>query len=211
MADSVRVLLFLKAPRPGTVKTRLAADLGAEAATAVYRRLTERQVAAVHHAGLPLELHFAPADAEPELRAWLGDSAGTYVPQCEGDLGARLAHATALAFADGAGAIALIGTDCPALDATRLHAAFAALATDPSALVFGPARDGGYYLLALRAPHLELFREIPWSSPDTLRASLARAEAASLHVTLLPREDDIDDLKDLRAAGSRFDAIDPPL
>jgi rSAM/selenodomain-associated transferase 1 len=193
-----RVLLFLKAPRPGTVKTRLAADLGNDAATAVYRRLTERQIAAVHAAGLPLELHFAPADAEPELRAWLGDTAGHFIPQCAGDLGARLAHATALAFADGAARVALIGTDCPALDAARLQSAFNALTTAPADAVFGPARDGGYYLLALSAPHLDLFSDIPWSTADTLRVSLALAETSALRTALLPEEDDIDDIHSLR-------------
>lgn len=194
MSAPARVLLFLKAPRPGTVKTRLATELGTEAATALYRRLAERQIAAVHASGLPLELHYTPTDAEPELRAWLGDTAGRYIPQCEGDLGARLAHATALAFADGAARLALIGADCPALDAARLQSAFAALATADA--VFGPARDGGYYLLALDAPHLDLFRDIPWSTADTLHVSLARA--AGLRTALLPEEEDIDDLSSLR-------------
>ena len=193
-----RVLLFLKAPRPGTVKTRLAADLGNEAATVLYRRLAERQIAAVHATGLPLELHFAPADAEPELRAWLGDTAGHFIPQCSGDLGARLANATSRAFADGATRVALIGTDCPALDATRLLSAFATLTDAPADAVFGPARDGGYYLLGLSGPHLDLFRDIPWSTADTLRVSLARAESATLRTASLPEEDDIDDLTSLR-------------
>lgn len=198
MTAPARVLLFLKAPRPGTVKTRLAADLGPDAATALYRRLTERQIAAVHASGLPLELHFAPADAEPELRAWLGDTAGRYIPQFTGDLGARLAHATTLAFANGATRVALIGTDCPALDAARLQSAFDALANAPADAVFGPARDGGYYLLALSAPHLDLFRDIPWSTAETLRVSLDRAQAATLRTALLPEEDDIDEVSSLR-------------
>jgi hypothetical protein len=209
MLATDRVLLFLKAPRPGTVKTRLAADLGADAACAIYRRLAERQLAILVRGEFAVEIHYAPADpaSGAELRAWLGDAPAAYVPQAPGDLGARLDHAVAHAFARGARRVALIGADCPALDAARVAQAFSRLASgmtdapgDPADSVFGPATDGGYYLLGLAAPQPELFRDIPWSTPDTLRVSLTRATAAGLRVALLAAEEDVDDLASYRRA-----------
>ena len=77
-------------------------------------------------------------------------SAVTVRPQCDGDLGARMAAAVAEAGADGADAIVVVGTDCPSLDATVIERAFDALAS--ADVVLGPATDGGYYLIAVRRP-----------------------------------------------------------
>jgi uncharacterized protein len=196
-----RVLLFLKLPIQGQVKTRLAATLGAERATAIYRRLVERQLAALAPLGPEaVELHYAPSGeaSAQALRAWLGGGRVLFA-QAEGDLGERLASATAGAFARGARRVALIGTDCPALDAGRVREAWAALSGADA--VYGPADDGGYYLLALGQPQPELFSKIPWSHPDTLKVSLERARAASLRIRLLATEHDVDDLESLRACG----------
>ena len=88
-----------------------------------------------------------------------------------------------------------MGTDAPAITAD--HVADALDALDGHDLALGPARDGGYYLLALRVPHPPLFREVPWGTDRVLEATLARARDAGLSVHLLPELDDVDQLEDV--------------
>jgi rSAM/selenodomain-associated transferase 1 len=185
---------MLKAPRPGTVKTRLAADIGPAEAARIYRLLAERQLAAIPP-DWPVEVHFAPADARDEMRAWLGLRPALF-PQAEGDLGERLVHAVASTFARGAPAALVIGGDCPELDADTLRAAAEVLRHDP--LVLGPATDGGYYLIGLSEPRPALFSGIPWSTDRTLAATLHQAKSLRLNARLLTEKSDVDTLDDLR-------------
>ncbi len=195
--DTPRILLITKLPEPGKVKQRLAASIGPEAAARFYRDMVGHVLAQRPHPWA-VDIHFAPADAETEMRAWLGDGY-RYLPQCDGDLGVRLCHACRLAFADGASHVVCIGGDCPSLTAHAFHAALESL--DGGAdVVFAPARDGGYVLCAMKAPQDEIFRDIPWSTPQTLQVSLLRAEAAGLRVALLEPHDDVDTLDDLHLA-----------
>jgi uncharacterized protein len=183
------VIAFLKAPRPGGVKTRLARDFGVAAATGIYRALAGEQ----WHRIPPewrAEVHFAPADAEAEMRGWLGPR-GVFRPQVEGDLGARLIAGFAQAFAAGGAPVIAIGGDCPGLDSACLEAARAAL--QDVDVVLGPAVDGGYYLIGLNRPAPVLFSGIPWSTSRVLATTLARTEAAGLRCHLLETKLDIDD------------------
>ena len=118
------------------------------------------------------------------------------VPQGAGDLGERLTRVIDDGFGDGATAVVVIGTDCPALTAAMLNDAFAAL--EHADVVIGPARDGGYYLIGLGAPHAELFADIPWSTPDVLAMTIDAAERGGLRVRLLPPLSDIDTAADWR-------------
>ena len=193
------VMLFAKAPRAGTVKTRLAADVGEERAVDLYRAMVERQLREVP-AGWQVEIHFDPVDAEDDMRAWLG-SAHHYRPQADGDLGRRLKKAFGAAFSRGATTVIAIGGDCPELDQETFHEAVTRLAR--AELVLGPATDGGYYLLALRRPAPELFDNIPWSSNQVASMTLARAKILGLSRELLTPKDDIDDIASYRGYLSR--------
>jgi glycosyltransferase A (GT-A) superfamily protein (DUF2064 family) len=140
-------VVLLKAPRLGTVKTRLAAELGAPCALAIYRTLAERQLQAIP-AGWPITVNFTPADAGQELRTWLAAiprvPAIAYYPQPDGDLGVRIAAAFAQAFAGGAPCVLALGGDCPDLNAALLEHAANRLAPPEIDAVLGPAADGGY-------------------------------------------------------------------
>ena len=188
------VLVFLKAPRPGFAKTRLAADLGPERALDVYRALVGRQLRALP-AGWPVEIHFTPADAEAEMRAWLGPS-HAYIAQTDGDLGRRLRYAFAAAFDRGASRVIMIGGDCPDLDEETFHET--ALRLSRADVVLGPAADGGYYLLALRRPAPSLFANIPWGTSHVLGTTFARAGRLGLVRELLVPKHDVDDLAGYR-------------
>lgn len=194
-APAATILVFLKAPRPGTVKTRLAREIGPGPALHVYRTLAEGQLRRLP-TDWPVELHYTPADALDEMERWLGREP-TFFPQAEGDLGARLALAVERAFSRDARRVLCIGADCPALDAAFLRSAVARLA-DGADVVFGPARDGGFTLVGLVRSIPALFESIPWSTNRTLESSLSRARNLGLRADPLQCLDDVDTLGDLQ-------------
>ena len=194
----IPVLLFAKAPRPGFVKTRLAAAVGEEEAVRVYRALGERvvrQVAPVSH----ITVWYDPADALFEMRAWLGSSLD-YRAQPGGDLGVRLREGFARHFSEWADRPALaIGVDAPALDSTIV--ASAARALERTDVVIGPALDGGYYLLGLRAPQPTLLEGIPWSTDRVFAETRSRCERIGITPHVLPPLRDVDTRADAVAFG----------
>jgi uncharacterized protein len=115
------------------------------------------------------------------------------MPQCEGDLGARMHHALRASLARGMPAL-LVGTDCPGLDDRYLREAAAALATHD--IVIGPAEDGGYVLIGL-ARDADVFSNVRWSTGDVLPTTRARARALGMDIFELPRRFDIDTAQDL--------------
>jgi rSAM/selenodomain-associated transferase 1 len=191
------ILFFLKAPRYGFVKTRLAQGIGNDRALLAYKALVARQWRAIPSQA-KVEVHYAPNDAQPEMQNWLG-AEQAYYPQSEGDLGLRLKNAVRDAFARGSQAIVCIGGDCPLLDAPHFNAV-EQLLTQGDDVVFGPTEDGGYYLIALKSPQAELFENIPWSADDTLQASIDKAKCLNLKIGLLETLYDVDQASDLERA-----------
>ena len=194
------LVLMLKAPAAGAVKTRLASSVGAERATDIYRALAERQLRALP-ANWPVVVCFDPPAAEAAMRAWLAPlrAAGmTFTAQAVGDLGERLIAATAEAFRAGAESVILIGGDCPYLGQVQFDQAAKVLSAGRVAL--GPARDGGYYLIGLRRPEPALFTGIAWSSPQVLEQTRARCAVAGLRVRELAELEDVDDEASWRRA-----------
>ncbi len=202
---SPRILLMTKAPRSGYVKTRIAAQIGVQEATEVYRLLVERQLRATP-VGWPVQILFAPVDAETEMRAWLGDD-WAFAPQSSGDLGDRLQSAFAQAFANGAPSVIAIGGDCPELQAEDFLRAEEVMQRKD--VVIGPARDGGYVLIGLRAPAPQLFTAIPWSTSDVLRMTIARVEDSGLSYDLLDVKEDVDDAASLRRGANHLGVTEP--
>ena len=192
------LILFVRAPQLGHVKTRLAAALGPHRALSIYRELgatvmAAARTAAARAAACRLRIAFTPPDGEALVRNWLGADS-ELMRQGPGDLGARLAAATRDAFAAGAERVLVIGSDCPAVTAAVIDQAFDSL--EHADVVIGPASDGGYYLIGLARPAPELFVGIPWSSPDTCRVTLAAADRAGLRVVLLEELFDVDTAAD---------------
>lgn len=192
------VLFFVKHPAPGKVKTRLAASVGPERAAAIYRTLAETVLRRLPADATVLVMS-DPPERLAEIEAWLhGVSPGRklrFLPQAAGDLGVRLERAFAAAFAEGFTMAAAVGSDCVEITPVHFSEAWAALATHD--VVVGPAVDGGYYLLALRAPQPVLFRDIAWSTDAVCRQTLQRAAAAGLRVHILPALHDVDTEADL--------------
>jgi uncharacterized protein len=195
---SERLLIFAKAPRPGSVKTRLSPALTATEAAALYEASLHDVAATATATVRDVQLfHDAAAGAEGYFR-----SAFPRLPtalQVAGDLGARLGAAFDHCFRADVERVAIIGADSPTLPGHLLPTAFAALAAHD--LVLGPTDDGGYYLVAIRREAwpraAAVFEGIPWSTDTVLARTLARADAAGIAHTLLEPWYDVDRPEDL--------------
>jgi len=205
--SSTSLIIFTRYPEPGKTKTRLIGALGKEGAANLHRQLAEhtlRQakslVGWISWVNPTLEVYFTGATVAL-MREWLGDDL-VYHQQGNGDLGARMAQAFDRAFNTGAVGVAIIGTDCPSIDAKLLLYAFERLhSTD---LVIGPAADGGYYLIGLRRMVPELFIGIDWGTSRVLAQTLAIAQRLNLSHYQLPVLADIDRPSDLSSLPSDF-------
>ncbi|MDA8164197.1 MAG: TIGR04282 family arsenosugar biosynthesis glycosyltransferase [Desulfobacteraceae bacterium] len=195
-AHEEQILLFTRYPAPGQVKTRLVPVLGPHGAAALQRRLTERTLARIRalqqRRPVGLEVR-ATGGSRERFAKWLGSA--KIVPQGRGGLGARLRRAFEAAFGRGAKRAVAVGADCPALSPEVLARAFEELHRKD--VVLGPAMDGGYYLVGLSRPAPALFAAIPWGTSGVLAATLARAAAGSLSVSLLEPLADVDRPEDL--------------
>lgn len=201
------VLIFVRAPELGRVKTRLAAEIGAEAALRVYRRLAEHAVAEARalEPRASVRVHFTPADAGDSVRAWLGGGPA-YLPQADDDLGGRMRAAFAEAFAAGFRRVVIIGSDLPDVSAGLLRDAFARL--DSAPVVLGPARDGGYYLLGMREMVGGVFAGVPWSTDRVLARTMEILSGAGIEPALLPMLADVDEAGDLPAGWAEWARTD---
>lgn len=192
--------VFVKAPVPGQVKTRLAMELGANQATELYRRLGRQVVQGVVGEEYETVVWYAPPSDAPLVRAWLdGLGVTRFLLQSGADLGDRLCTAFAKHFREGARRVVIIGSDCPGIDAGLVAQALAALGRHD--LVLGPAWDGGYYLIGMKRPHEFLFEGIAWSTSSVAEETATRARAAGLSCHLLLTLRDVDTGADARAAG----------
>ncbi len=191
------LIIFVKAPVAGAVKTRLAKGIGAGRAAAVYRRLCATTITLAAQGPWRTVLAVDPATAVRGLgNLWPVRLAR--IEQGRGDLGARMRRAVDAA---PAGPVVVIGSDAPALRARHIRAAFRMLGGADA--VVGPAPDGGYWLIGLarRRGAAALFKNVRWSSGHALEDTL-RSFPTTYRVARLVALADIDNADDLAAAGS---------
>ena len=192
------LIVYAKHPLPGYAKTRLAAGIGAAEAAGVYARLLYsylHDLCCAEWAETHITLAVSASADAPFFDVAFPEF--DVQPQVAGDFGARMAASFARAFAAGAECVVLTGSDIPLLDAVLVQRAFAALETAPA--VIGPAEDGGYYLLGLRAPGAPLFDGVAWSTGRVLAQTEALARAAGLPLSYLPVLADLDTVEDYHA------------
>lgn len=192
------LVIFIRNPEPGKVKTRLAASIGDELAYDIYRKLLRHTLDIVNNLrGAPqVSLHvfyskFIPSDDLFE------ESYISKHLQNGDDLGQRMHHAFEQMFAEGYERIVIIGSDCAELQSYTLEQAFDLLESHDA--VVGPARDGGYYLIGLRKPNGALFSDIEWSTDTVFLRTIKKIVDSGHTISILPVLSDVDTIEDLMA------------
>jgi rSAM/selenodomain-associated transferase 1 len=202
--------IVAKYPRPGAVKTRLAAAIGPNAAAQLYSAFLRDLAARFGPSAAPddYSLVWAQAPGPGDLRAVVGDDARLLTQRGE-DFADRLAAIGWDLAAAGFQRIVIASSDSPHLPTARVRDAFAAL--DDADVALGPATDGGYYLIGFHARPAppDLFRGIVMSTEQVLADTVRRAERLQLRVHLLPTTFDVDEVADLHTLASAFAAPSP--
>ena len=184
---------MLKEPRPGRVKTRLARDIGTIDATWWFRHQTARLLRRLSDPRWELILAVAPDVAGMTSRVWPEHL--ERMAQGPGHLGDRMARIMRTRVP---GPVCIIGGDIPGITPAHIARAFAALGRNEA--VFGPAPDGGYWLIGLKrigAVPSRFLQDVRWSSPHSLADS--RATLPGARIALTDTLQDVDTLADLRA------------
>jgi rSAM/selenodomain-associated transferase 1 len=178
----------------GEVKTRLEPALSAEQARDVYVALIADFFARLQDSNYRPTV-FLSGERTRELDALI-DSKQPVVAQIDGDLGARLTAAFAELLRSPGDRAVIVGSDSPDLPLAYLKRAFRSLKHRD--VVIGPAIDGGYYLIGLRAPAPALFRDVHWGTTNVFDDTLGAIERERLSLALLPPWYDVDDAASLR-------------
>ncbi len=186
-----RIIIFVKNAIPGKVKTRLAKTIGNEKALEVYLKLLEITKKEVLPLDAEKQVWYAWEKAENDL--W---PSGEFEKraQVDGDLGDKMKDAFNKSFEEGVEKVILIGSDCPTLSTQILKKGFAAL--DESDSVFGPSKDGGYYLIGMNSYYPELLDNISWSTGEVMSQTELQARRNNIGLTKLPVLNDIDNEDD---------------
>jgi len=220
------IAVMAKAPRAGAVKTRLVPPLTPEAAMTLsasfLRDVTENIRLAARQTAISGHVAYAPAGLEglfdgmlaPGTRLVLADGTDNPPPRMQG-FGRCLLHAARALFAEGHTAVCLLNSDSPNLPTALLTQMACELAEPGDRVVLGPAEDGGYYVIGMKAPHVRLFEDIVWSTGGVADQTLERAREIGLEVIELETWYDVDDaaalsrlLRDLTPTRRR-DALRP--
>ena len=186
------LIIFVKNPVHGKVKTRIAKTLGDENALKVYKKLLSHTNAVTQD--LPVDKYVFYLDYLNNDDLWCNN---IYYKQLQRgfDLGERMKNAFCSLFKKKYGSVIIIGSDCYALTNTMIFSAFALLKVND--FVIGPAVDGGYYLLGMNQFFPQIFEGKRWSHPTVLTETIKQIKTLDLSVSFLRTLTDIDTEKDI--------------
>lgn len=197
------LLVFIKSPEKGTVKSRLVEAIGEKQARELYQNfvldLLETLEKTAAERRYDLKLYFHPPESGKTIAGWLGNKYD-FRPQRGKDLGERMHNAFLEVFSEGFDLALLIGSDIPDLPEKTIADGFASLQN--SGAVIGPSLDGGYYLIGFRSPAFlpEIFADMPWGTGGVLERTIKILKHSHDGFSTLPAQRDMDtcaDLKDL--------------
>jgi rSAM/selenodomain-associated transferase 1 len=186
------LLIFIKNPEKGKVKTRLAKKVGNEKALAVYQRLLDITQEVTQSLDCDRQVWYSNFIDEKDR--WRKSEYEKRLQSGE-NLGVRMKEAFRQAFEDDYEKAVIIGSDCAELTDEIIKKAFRAL--DDTEVVIGPSKDGGYYLLGMSSFYPELFEDINWSTSTVFEKTIARVKSLNLSLQLAPALNDIDTEQDL--------------
>jgi hypothetical protein len=197
MMNNRCLILFVKYPQKGKVKSRLAQYLTDAQATGLYENFVRDIFATVDRGSFSLRIYFYPPEKKEAIKKLWGNNY-QYKVQSGTDLGERMKNAFLTEFVAGFKLVSLIGSDCPDLPADIIEESFRALG-DTSSSVIGPATDGGYYLIGFRKDAFcpDIFSGIEWGSSSVLKKTMNILRSKEHHLHILPQWRDIDSKEDL--------------
>lgn len=205
------IAVMAKASAPGRTKTRLSPPLSFEEAadlnTTFLQDIVRNIARAAEAAPIDTYMAFGPPGSERFFQDNLPPVAGL-IEAWQGTFGECLFFTIQALFARGHSAACVLNSDSPTLPPAVLADMARALSAPGDRAVIGPADDGGYYVLGLKAPHRRLFEDIDWSTEKVLGQTLERAAEIGLPMQVLPTWYDVDDMAGLRRL--RRDLFDPP-
>ena len=191
------LVVMLKAPVAGKVKTRLTPPLKKEDAARLYKCFIQDIFSRISTLnGIDIIAAYTPKNAAERIKRIVPANT-MLIPQKGNDLGERLSNLFSGLFSAGYKKIAVIGTDSPDLPIEYIKKSFSSLNKNTS-IVIGPSRDGGYYLIAMSRYSEEVFKDIPWSTNTVFKITLEKAKKAGLLPALLPEWYDVDETGDLK-------------
>ena len=191
------MLVFVRVPESGRVKTRLVGKLDTDSVCRLYKCFVGDILATLSNREYDIVICYDLPEGRLKMISWLG-SAFSFMPQSGASLGKRMENAFAAMFSEGVEQAVLIGSDFPDLDAGIIDEAFEKLATHD--LVVGPAVDGGYYLIGFNAGSFypKIFHGIPWGTNQVFDSTADCINKSNLSMHLLPKWQDIDTYDDLK-------------
>jgi len=183
------LLIFIKYPQAGFVKSRLAESIGKGSATGLYKMFCETILANAHHKAFQRILFYSPKNKKSEIVVWLGRQ--MMVAQSGRHLGQKLSAAFKYAFKNGARRVVVVGTDSPLITNRIILKAFKVL--ERKLCVIGPSLDGGYYLIGLSKYRDDIFKGINWSTSKVLSQTLDKLKRSRVDHEFLEKSFDVDD------------------
>lgn len=191
--------LFAKIPDINTVKTRLAGYMSDDERLKLYISLLNNTIVKlIDLPGVDTYICYSPQNGD----SYFSKYGLKMFPQSGGDLGIRMYHAFEYIFSKGYQKAVLIGVDIPEISEDIVTNAFCLLSNED--IVFGPALDGGYYLIGMKKPIRIVFQDIEWSTDKTLRQSIAIAESHGYTVACTNTLSDLDTPEDVKRTGIHF-------
>ena len=198
------LVVVAKEPVPGKVKTRLFPELSPAVAADLYRCFLHDRIQEVSTLNeVDRAIAYTPEDARETFITLALDGFELFAQQGK-HLGERLNNIFLEKLSQGYKAVSIVDSDSPDLPKSLIKESFELLLSKRVEVVFGPCHDGGYYLVGMRKPHPELFRNIPWSTENVLSVTLEKARKMGLNVKLLSTWNDLDTFKDLLEFYSKY-------
>jgi hypothetical protein len=197
-----KLIIFSKAPLAGQVKTRLIPALGRSKATQLHRYMLEQTVImASKLKNIDCELHCAPDTSHSFFNTLANKYSLKLLPQQGAQLGDKMAYAMQAALSNCLHCV-IIGTDCPTMNAHYIQQAFTQLRS--ADVVLGPAKDGGYVLIAAKAFDGRLFSRVSWGTSQVLKQTLKNINQLQLKYHKLNTLSDVDRAEDLAYLPSQY-------
>jgi len=190
------LIIFVKNPIEGEVKTRLASSLGDEKALEVYQQLLKITAGVAEDVNAEKLVSYSKyVEESDDFDETIFDKS----VQKKGNLGEKMKHAFRDGFDEGFNRIVLIGSDCPEITQSLIDEAFIELSEADS--VIGPSDDGGYYLIGLSRFMPEIFDDVEWSTSSVFSSTITTLDDLEATYHVLKKLNDIDTENDLNASG----------